>query len=124
MSEPDLASTPERNSDSELAYDSDQALAEAKEILADVDTDGPIINHGTGDVLFELVESMERFTTERIVLIAKKLKLEEDLVIQIITANLELARASQRRIGDGKRRRYSRKPKSHIANSLSASGLI
>ena len=90
---------------------------EARQLIQN--TKRPKTDNSSGDVLFELYDSMERFTTERIILVAKKIKLDEDILIEMLQANTEMAKQTKRRIGDGKRRRRDR-----LSESLQASGLL
>lgn len=91
---------------------------EAKTIIGSVGK-RPKTDNSTGDVLFEMYDSMERFTTERIILISRRIQLDESVLIDILKANSELASRTRRRIGDGRPNRFAK-----LGESLMESGLL
>ena len=99
----------------------DAKYAEAKQLF-DETPNAPRTDLTRNDVFYEVYDSLERFTAERIIIIAKRLKLEESLIISIIQENQTLARRAKRRIRDGNRRPQNNNLKIH--ESLFASGLI
>lgn len=87
-------------------------------------------DRGAGDVLFDVVDSMERFALERIILVAKEVAMDEDLLVAMLQANQGIASKSRGRMGSrGTREATARRPrepseKDLTAQSLADSGLL
>merc|ERR1712137_1272016 len=103
--------------ESEISFD---AELEAKELLEQTKHTKPITDCSSGDVLFEAYDSLERFAAERLILVARKLELDEDLILQMLKTNAEFANNTKRRIRDTRPRREQKQ----LHDSLAASGLV
>ena len=83
---------------------------------------------GGGDVLFDVVDSMERFALERIIIVAKEANVDEELLVAMLQANQRIAGQSRGRVASsnrsGKRRHHSKPEKDLTEQSLADSGLL
>lgn len=72
-------------------------------------------------LLFDVFDTIERHTTERLILIAKKLELSEEEIIDMLQVNKKIAESNRRNM---KRNRRNNARNDQLASSLEASGLI
>src|SRR3990167_689827 len=90
--------------------------AEARLILQSIQGSRPKTDMKSGDVFYEVYDSIERFTADRLVNICKTLNLDEELIVGILKTNMQLAARAKQRISDGRRKRTI-----YIGDSLTAS---